>query len=102
MICGSVILTIRIGARKIFGIFHQRRELQMSDLKGTALVTGATGGAGTFYAAGLAERGYDLLFVGHQQKTLDTLAKAVKQKVNVKVETLVAGLAKAKDLARVM
>jgi short-subunit dehydrogenase len=73
----------------------------MSDLKGTAVVTGATGGVGTLYAAGLAERGYDLLLVGRQQKTLEALAKAVKQKANVRVETLVANLAQAKDLARV-
>ena len=73
----------------------------MSDLKGTAIVTGATGGVGALYAAGLAERGYDLLLVGRRQKTLDALAKAVKQKANVKVETLVANLAEAKDLARV-
>ena len=64
----------------------------MSDPKGTAIVTGATGGVGALYAAGLAERGYDLLLVGRQQKTLDALAKAVKQKANVKVETLVANL----------
>jgi short-subunit dehydrogenase len=72
----------------------------MSALKGTAVVTGATGGVGALYAAGLAERGYDLLLVGRQQKTLDTLAKAVKQKAAVTVETLAANLAEAKDLAR--
>jgi uncharacterized protein len=73
----------------------------MSDLKGTAIVTGATGGVGALYAAGLAERGYDLVLVGRQQRTLDAVAKAVKQKANVKVDTLVANLAEAKDLARV-
>ena len=73
----------------------------MSDLKGTAVVTGATGGVGALYAAGLAERGYDLLLVGRQQQTLDAVAKAVKQKANVKVETIVANLAEAKDLGRV-
>jgi uncharacterized protein len=73
----------------------------MSGLKGTAIVTGATGGVGALYAAGLAERGYDLLLVGRQQKRLDALAKAVKQKTNVKVETLVANLAEARDLARI-
>jgi short-subunit dehydrogenase len=73
----------------------------MSDLKGTAIVTGATGGVGALYAAGLAERGYDLVLVGRQQQTLDAVAKAVKQKANVKVDTLVANLAEAKDLARV-
>lgn len=73
----------------------------MSALNKTAVVTGATGGVGALYAAGLAQRGYDLLLVGRQQKTLDAVAKAVKQKADVKVETLVANLADAKDLARV-
>jgi uncharacterized protein len=73
----------------------------MPGLKGTAVVTGATGGIGALYAAGLAERGYDLLLIGRQQKALDTLAKAVRQKANVEVETLIANLAEAKDLARV-
>jgi short-subunit dehydrogenase len=49
----------------------------------------------------LAERGYDLLLVGRQPKTLDALAKAVKQNANVKVQTLVADLAERNDLARV-
>src|SRR3954470_19557729 len=73
----------------------------MSGPKGTAVVTGATGGIGVLYAAGLAERGYNLLLVGRQQKTLDALAKTVREKTNVKVETLVANLAQPKDLARV-
>jgi hypothetical protein len=73
----------------------------MSDRKGTAVVTGATGGIGALYAAGLAERGYDLLLVGRQQKTLDDVARKVKQKASVKVDTFVANLAEAKDLARV-
>jgi short-subunit dehydrogenase len=73
----------------------------MSGLKGTAVVTGATGGVGALYAAGLAERGYELVLVGRQQKRLDAVADAVRQKANVKVETLVADLAEANDLARV-
>jgi uncharacterized protein len=72
----------------------------MSDSKGTAVVTGATGGIGALYAAGLAERGYDLVLVGRQQRTLDAVAKAVKQKANIKVDSLVANLMEAKDLAR--
>jgi uncharacterized protein len=73
----------------------------VSDRKGTAVVTGATGGVGALYAAGLAERGYDLLLAGRQQKTLDAVASAIKQKADAKVDTLVANLAEAKDLARV-
>jgi short-subunit dehydrogenase len=66
------------------------------------VVTGATGGVGGVYAAGLAERGYDLLVVGRHQKTLEAFAKAVKQKTNVKVETLVANLAEAKETWRAL
>ena len=73
----------------------------MSDLKGTAVLTGASGGVGALYAAGLAERGYDLVLVGREQDSLNAVAAAVKQKSKVKVETLVANLAKAEDLARV-
>jgi short-subunit dehydrogenase len=77
------------------------RRVQMSDLKGTAVVTGASGGVGALYAAGLAERGYDLVLVGREQETLNAVAAVVRQKSKVKVETLVANLAKATDLARV-
>jgi short-subunit dehydrogenase len=73
----------------------------MSGLKGTAVVTGATGGVGAPYAAGLAERGYDLILVGRQQKTLDAVVNAVRQKADFKVDTIVANLANPKHLARV-
>jgi uncharacterized protein len=75
--------------------------MKMSDAKGTAVVTGANGGIGARYAAGLAERGYDLVLVGRQREPLDAVAKALKQKANVGVETLVADLAEAKGLAAV-
>jgi len=64
------------------------------------VVTGATGGVGALYAVGLAERGYDLVLVGRQQKTLDAVVNAVRQKADVKVDTIVANLAESKDLAR--
>ncbi|HEX3504880.1 MAG TPA: SDR family oxidoreductase [Xanthobacteraceae bacterium] len=73
----------------------------MSQSKGTAVVTGATGGIGALYAAGLAERGYDLILVGRQRKALEAVAATIKSKANVKVDTLTADLADAKDLARV-
>jgi short-subunit dehydrogenase len=81
-------------------IFPSRR-LQMADLKGTAVVTGATSRLGALYAAGLAQRGYDLVLAGRQQNSLDAVVKAVKEKTDVKVVTLVANLAEAKDVARV-
>ena len=73
----------------------------MSTTKGTAIITGASGGIGALYAEGLAERGYDLILTGRQQAALEATAAAVKAKHSVKVETLVADLAKADDLARV-
>jgi short-subunit dehydrogenase len=73
----------------------------VTNQKGTAVVTGATGGVGALYAAGLAERGYDLLLSGRQQKTLDAVAEAVRHRADVKVDTFVANLAEAGDLARV-
>jgi short-subunit dehydrogenase len=65
------------------------------------VVTGASGGVGALYAVGLAERGYDLLLVGRGQKALDAVAAAVKEKANIKVDTIIADLAEAKDLARI-
>jgi uncharacterized protein len=73
----------------------------MSNSKGIAVLTGATGGVGALYAVGLAERGYDLVLVGRHQEKLDAVAADVKQKANVKVETLIANLGEAKDLLRV-
>lgn len=73
----------------------------MSESKGTAVVTGASGGVGALYAAGLAERGYDLLLVGRHKPALDALARTVTQKARVKAMTMAADLADAKDLARV-
>jgi short-subunit dehydrogenase len=73
----------------------------MSKSKGTAVVTGASGSVGALYAAGLAERGYDLLLVGRHQQALDAVAGTLTPKTGVKVATLAANLADATDLARV-
>src|SRR5271170_6418262 len=78
-----------------------QRRAEVSDSKGTVVATGATGGIGALYAAGLAERGYDLVLVGRQQKALDAVAETVTRKAREKVDTLVANLAEAKDLERV-
>lgn len=73
----------------------------MSQSRGTAVVTGATGGIGALYAAGLAQRGYDLLLTGRRQPALDATAGALAKQAGVRIETLVADLAEPKDLARV-
>ena len=73
----------------------------MANSKGTAVVTGATGGLGALYAAGLAERGYDLLLLGRGQQALDAVAVAVAKKAKGKIDTLVVDLAEPAELARV-
>lgn len=58
------------------------------NLKGTALITGASSGIGATYAERLARRGLDLLLVARDQKRLDELAKRLGGEYGVKVETL--------------
>jgi hypothetical protein len=72
----------------------------MSSPRGTAVVTGASGGIGALYAYGLAERGYDLVLTGRQPAALDATAASTR-KAGVNVETIIADLAKPEDLARV-
>jgi uncharacterized protein len=67
---------------------------------GTAVVTGATGGVGSGYARGLAQRGYDLLLVGRSQRELDLLAADIKTMASVATETVACDLANPDDLER--
>jgi short-subunit dehydrogenase len=60
---------------------------------GTAVITGATGGVGSLYAKGLADRGYDLLLVGRDQSALDALAAKLKTTGQV-VKTAACDLSK--------
>ena len=73
----------------------------MSGIKGTAVVTGASGGVGALYAAGLAQRGYDLILVGRSQVELDSLARSIGDQSAVKVDVVIADLRQPADLARV-
>lgn len=69
--------------------------------KGTALVTGASGGLGAIYADRLAKRGYDLVLVARNRERLVELARRISDETGRSVEVLVADLGNKTDLARV-
>jgi short-subunit dehydrogenase len=68
--------------------------------KGTAVVTGATGGVGSAYAEGLAQRGYDLLLVDRQSNQAGEVARRIAASTGRKVEVTSHDLADPRDLAK--
>lgn len=71
------------------------------ELKGKALITGASSGIGAVYAQRLAQRGYDLILVARNAGRLQALASRLTEETGRTVETLVADLGNRADLARV-
>ncbi|TXL69554.1 SDR family oxidoreductase [Vineibacter terrae] len=71
------------------------------DVKGTALVTGASSGIGAIYADRLARRGYDLILVARNRSRLDTLARRLGAETGRSIKTLAADLGDKADLARI-
>jgi len=60
--------------------------------KGTAVITGASGGIGAVYADRFAKRGYDLLLIARDGKRLGDVAKMLSEQYGVKTATVVADL----------
>jgi uncharacterized protein len=70
------------------------------ELKGTALITGASTGIGAVYADRLAKRGYDLILVARSEEKLSEVAAQLKS-TGRRIETIPADLTKATDVQRV-
>jgi short-subunit dehydrogenase len=71
------------------------------DIKGTALITGASSGIGAVYADRLARRGYDLILVARNRGRLESLAERLVRETGRHIEILVADLTATPDLRRV-
>jgi short-subunit dehydrogenase len=67
---------------------------------GTAVVTGATGGVGSAYAEGLAQRGYDLLLIDRQDNRAGELARRIADNTGRRVAVASHDLLDPQDLAK--
>ncbi|HWU15430.1 MAG TPA: SDR family oxidoreductase [Caulobacter sp.] len=75
--------------------------MSKQDLRGAALVTGASSGIGATYADRLARLGHDLVLVARDTARLEALAARLKADTGVKIDILTADLTRKADLAKV-
>lgn len=73
----------------------------MSEIAGTALITGASSGIGAVYADRLARRGHDLVLVARDGARMEALAARLRAETGVAIEILVADLTADGDVARI-
>ena len=76
-------------------------DMNTTQAKGTALITGASTGIGAIYADRLAKRGHDLILVARNKLRLVSLARRLANETGRKVETVEADLTSPADLQRV-
>jgi short-subunit dehydrogenase len=66
--------------------------MSSTNSKGTAVITGASGGIGAVYADRFAKRGYNLLLIARDGSRLGVVADKLSSQYGVKVELIVADL----------
>src|SRR5262245_55126870 len=69
-----------------------------TQLKGTALITGASSGIGATYADRLARRGHDLILVARNRERLNALATRLAHDTGCSVGVIIADLSNKGDL----
>lgn len=72
-----------------------------NNIKGTALVTGASTGIGAVYADRLARRGHDLILVARDVARMEAIAKRLRAETGSTVEVLPADLTIRADTAKI-
>jgi hypothetical protein len=79
----------------------KEKHMNISPSKGTALITGASGGIGAVYADRLAKRGYDLILVARNRARLEAVCSGLATETERSVTALPADLNDKDDLANV-
>jgi len=70
-----------------------------TQLKGLAVVTGASSGIGALYADRLARRGYDLVLVARSQEAMSDLTKRLVVQTRCKAQAVATDLTDPKHFA---
>jgi uncharacterized protein len=70
-----------------------------ANIKGTALITGASSGIGAVYADRLAKRGYYLVLVARDTARLNALSSKLQQQTGRNIHIITADLTKKADLS---